>query len=198
MFFPKNNSDALTRAFSLFISNGKLSKFARTVASSGRLHAKNMLASYCVTSYARLVENVLNFPSDALLPSPISQLREISWEWNLFQKEIQFGTGGILNMDEEDTSHGNSNALDVVEEKFWDISENENESADQDTITEADWDVLQDVESSEEYERLEMEQVWYLFAVMLVSSIFPLHHLVLPQFFIFFSFLSFDLIFLKR
>ncbi|KAJ4720680.1 Glycosyl transferase, family 1 [Melia azedarach] len=159
MFFPKNNSDALTRAFSLFISNGKLSKFARTVASSGRLHAKNMLASYCVTSYARLVENVLNFPSDALLPSPISQLREISWEWNLFQKEIQFGTGGILNMDEEDTSHGNSNALDVVEEKFWDISENENESADQDTITEADWDVLQDVESSEEYERLEMEQL---------------------------------------
>lgn len=162
IFFQKDNPEGLSRAFSLFISNGKLSKFARTVASAGRLHAKNMLALDCVTRYAQILENVLNFPSDALLPGPISQLQQVSWEWNLFRKEIDLGTGDILNMDEwgTSTSSRNSSVVDLLEEELTkNITENENWSADQDTISELDWDVLQDIESSEEYERLEMEQL---------------------------------------
>lgn len=169
IFFQKDNPEGLSRAFSLFISNGKLSKFARTVASAGRLHAKNMLALDCVTRYARILENVLNFPSDALLPGPISQLQQVSWEWNLFRKEIDLGTGDILNMDEwgTSTSSRNSSVVDLLEEEFTkNITENETRSADQDTISELDWDVLQDIESSEEYERLEMEQVCCLLAIM--------------------------------
>lgn len=179
IFFQKDNPEGLSRAFSLFISNGKLSKFARTIASAGRLRAKNMLALDCVTRYARILENVLNFPSVALLPGPISQLQQVSWEWNLFRKEIDLGTGDILNMDEwgTSTSSRNSSVVDLLEEEFTkNITQNENWSADQDTISELDWDVLQDIESSEEYERLETEQVCCLLAIMTWSfSPYALH-----------------------
>lgn len=190
IFFPRDNPEGLARAFSLFISNGKLSKFARTVASAGRLLAKNMLALDCLTGYARLLENVINFPSDALLPASISQLQQVSWEWNLFGKEIDLGTSDISNMDERDTSSGNSSAVDVLEEELTkDIPENGNQNADQDTISELDWDVLRDIESSEEYERLEMEQVCFRLAIMTWS--FSPHSLHL-------YFFLFDLLFLKR
>ena len=43
--FPKKNSNALMRAFSLLISNGKLSKFAEAVAFSGKQLAKNLGSS---------------------------------------------------------------------------------------------------------------------------------------------------------
>ena len=89
MNYPKHNPNALMKAFSLLISKGKLSKFARALASSGRLLAKNMQASDCVASYAKLLENIITFPSDALLPGQISQLKQGAWEWNLFRKEME-------------------------------------------------------------------------------------------------------------
>ncbi|KAF5742581.1 hypothetical protein HS088_TW09G00632 [Tripterygium wilfordii] len=158
ILFPKHDTGSLMMAFSLLISNGKLSKFALKVASSGRLLAKNVLASECVTTYARLLENVLCFPSSVFLPGPISQLQKKEWEWDLFD-EIEEGTD-----DEEDFSR-ESSVVYALEEELSDLvnpinsSENGSETVVQDIPTEEDWEVLKEVESYEEYERLEMEQL---------------------------------------
>ncbi|CAN6562312.1 unnamed protein product [Malus baccata var. baccata] len=164
IFFPKHNPDALMSAFSLMISNGKLSKFARMVASSGRLLAMNLLASECITGYARLLENVLNFPSDALLPGPISQLQQGTWEWNLLGNEIDYRTGNILNIDEQ-SSWKNTSVVNALEEDLLgfgyspNISENVTWDSALDIPTQLDWDLLKEIVSSEEYETLEMEEL---------------------------------------
>ncbi|XP_059458280.1 uncharacterized protein LOC132187862 [Corylus avellana] len=165
LFFPKHNPDALMRAFSLLISNGKLSKFAQAVASSGRLLARNMLASECITGYARVLENVLNFSSDAMLPGPISQLQQGSWEWNLFRVEIQARTGEMQDIDEKATFLRKFSVVDALEDEFTNfvhstnVSENGTEILSLDIPTKQDWDVLSEVESTEEYEKLEMEEL---------------------------------------
>ncbi|KAM1702736.1 hypothetical protein ACFX1Q_028046 [Malus domestica] len=164
IFFPKHNPDALMSAFSLMISNGKLSKFARMVASSGRLLAMNLLASECITGYARLLENVLNFPSDALLPGPISQLEQGTWEWNLLGNEIDYRTGNILNIDEQ-SSWKNTSVVNALEEDLLgfgyspNISETVTWDSALDIPTQLDWDLLKEIVSSEEYETLEMEEL---------------------------------------
>ncbi|XVF75659.1 hypothetical protein PTKIN_Ptkin13bG0204600 [Pterospermum kingtungense] len=154
VFFPKHNPDALLRAFSLLISNGKLSRFAQTVASSGRLLAKNILASECITGYANLLENLLNFPSDVLLPAPVSKLQQWQWEWNLFREEIELGNSDIS---------GDVSVVYILEEEFTkhinDMSENGTEIQDQDILTEQDLDIVTEIENFEDYERLEMEEV---------------------------------------
>ncbi|XP_068344729.1 uncharacterized protein [Pyrus communis] len=164
IFFPKHNPDALMSAFSLMISNGKLSKFARTVASSGRLLATNLLASECITGYARLLENVLNFPSDALLPGPISQLQQGTWEWNLLGNEIDYRTGNVMNIDEQ-SSWKNTSVVNALEEDLLgfgyspNISENVTWDSALDIPTQLDWDLFKEIVSSEEYETLEMEEL---------------------------------------
>ncbi|GLT66763.1 hypothetical protein SLA2020_391120 [Shorea laevis] len=156
IFFPKHDPDTLLQSFSLLISNGRLSKFAQTVASSARLLAKNILASECVIGYAKLLEKVVNFSSDVLLPAPVSQIQQVSWEWNVFRKEIEQGTGG---------SSTNSSIVYYLEKEFMNhvvssnISENETEILEQDFPSELDWDVLKEVEDFEEYERLESEEL---------------------------------------
>ncbi|KAJ7970514.1 Glycosyl transferase, family 1 [Quillaja saponaria] len=166
IFFPKHNPDALMRTFSLLISNGKLSKFAQAVASSGRLLAKNMLALECITGFARLLENVLSFPTDALLPGPVSLLQQGAWEWNLFNYEVDLS---ILNMPkvDQETSTKEYSVIYALEKEFislnystsTSISENGTDVSVEDTLTELDWDVLREIERSEESERLEMEEL---------------------------------------
>ncbi|CAL5363416.1 unnamed protein product [Camellia sinensis] len=159
MIYPKHKPDALMRAFSLLISKGKLSKFAHVVASSGRLLAKNMQASDCIAGYAKLLENVLTFPSDTLLPGQISQLKQGAWEWNLFreQRGIDLGSMDQIYMK-------NSSVVYVLEEELTNLidlrnaSESEPEDLVQDIPTELDWDILMEIENSEEVERLEMEE----------------------------------------
>lgn len=155
VFFPKHDPDALLRAFSLLISNGRLSKFAETVASSGRLLAKNILASECITGYASLLVNLLYFPSDVLLPGPVSELQQASWEWNLFRKEIEHSNF--------DTSVDSSVVYTVEEEltkHIIDTSKNRTELQDQDALTGQDLDLVTEIENFEDYERLEMEEVY--------------------------------------
>ncbi|MBA0721355.1 hypothetical protein Golax_008905, partial [Gossypium laxum] len=154
VFFPKHDPDALLRAFSLLISNGRLSKFAETVASSGRLLAKNILASECITGYASLLVNLLYFPSDVLLPGPVSELQQASWEWNLFRKEIEHSNF--------DTSVDSSVVYTVEEEltkHIIDTSKNRTELQDQDALTGQDLDLVTEIENFEDYERLEMEEI---------------------------------------
>ncbi|XVF23461.1 hypothetical protein REPUB_Repub13aG0040800 [Reevesia pubescens] len=154
VFFPKHDPDALLRAFSLLISNGRLSRFAQTVASSGKLLAKNILASECITGYASLLENLLNYPSDVLLPAPVSELQQGLWEWDVFRKEIEHRNSDIS---------GDFSVVYVLEEEFTkhiiDMSENGTEIRDQDILTEQDLDIVKEIEKFEDYERLEMEEV---------------------------------------
>lgn len=189
IIFPKHNPEALMRAFSILISNGKLSKFAQAVAISGRLLAKNMLASECIIGYAKLLENVVNFPSDALLPGPISQLQQNAWEWSLFRKEIEQSTSDMSNIDVKNTSMRKYSVVYYFEEDLTNlvdsknISENETGIMAQDIPTELDWDILTEIEISEDFERRELEEVWCFCNYITFLGLLPL-----PTFFLFIYF----------
>ncbi|XP_028793233.1 uncharacterized protein LOC114748938 isoform X2 [Neltuma alba] len=162
IFFSKHSPDSLMSAFSLLLSNGRLSKFAQAIASSGRQLAKNVLALDCITGYARLLENVLSFPSDTLLPKPVSQLQQGLWEWNLFENEIDLGAH-MQGADDE--SAGKVSIVEALEQDLAGVSnatnvpEHETEVPFHDIPTKLDWDILQEIERSEEVEMLEMEEL---------------------------------------
>lgn len=167
MIFPKHNPDALMKAFTLLISEDKLSKFAHSIGSAGRLLAKNMLASECIMTYAMLIENIFNFPSDVLLPAPPSQLKQSSWDWNIFWSEMDKKTGDVENLDLGSNDHI-SIVYDTEEDMadlvpLTNISKEESDALDGDIPTNLDWDILKEIESSEEVESLEMEEVQSLF-----------------------------------
>ncbi|XP_057423671.1 uncharacterized protein LOC130717458 [Lotus japonicus] len=163
IFFSKHNPEALMNAFSLLLSSGRLSKFAQAIGLSGRQFAKNMLALDCITGYARLLENVLSFPSDALLPGPVSQIQQGGWEWNFFQNEIELDIK-LRTMDDE-ISYGKGTIIHAVEQDLASLNystsflENETEVPMQDKLTKLDWDVLREIEIAEENEMLEMEEI---------------------------------------
>lgn len=164
----KHNPDALLQAFSLLVSNGKLTNFAHSVASSGKRRAKNMLALDCITGYIKLLENVINFPSDSLLPEPISKIQKGEWEWNLFIKEIE------QRSDYTSTKEASFlYAIEQDQENLADstnIFENRTDNLVEDIPSELDWDVLTEMERAEDYERQEMEEV-FTFSLFLLCYI---------------------------
>lgn len=158
IFFQRNDPDALLKAFSPLVSDGRISKFAQTIASSGRLLTKNMMAAECITGYARLLENVVHFPSDTFLPGYISQLQVASWEWSLFRSEIGPPRTTYASI-------GRPGIVFQVEEKFTGVVDSTN-PVDNNTIfisdefpSKLDWDVLEEIEGAEEYEKVESEEV---------------------------------------
>lgn len=166
VIFPKHNSDALLSSFSQMISDGKLSRFAQAIASSGRLLAKNILASECVAGYAQLLENVLNFPSDVKLPGSVSQLQLGAWEWNLFRKEMVKTIDENADDEERIAAISKSSVIFALEVQLTNsvnltnLSETENGPLEQDIPTSQDWDILEEIENAEEYETVEMEEVY--------------------------------------
>ncbi|KAJ8759183.1 hypothetical protein K2173_004190 [Erythroxylum novogranatense] len=163
ILFAKDDSEDLMRIFSLLISDGKLSKYAQDVSFSGKLLAKNMLASECITGYAKLLENVLSFPSDALLPDPASQLQQKVWEWNLFGEELGQENSELPGMEMLTPFRESSVILSIEEEmnglvNSTNMLDNGHVIEVPDIPTESDWDVLQDIESAEEYEKLENDE----------------------------------------
>ncbi|KAL7109258.1 hypothetical protein ACP275_06G164700 [Erythranthe tilingii] len=163
--FPKNDPEALKNAFSLLISEGKLSRFAHSVASSGRLRAKNMFAEECIIGYAKLLEYVFDFPSDVLLPSRPSQLNNSIWEWSLFRMELDQISSNTENLYLEGSSGPNSGIVYDLEEAMLNDPTSSNETQDhsenpgEDIPTILDWDILDEMESSEEVDRLEREEI---------------------------------------
>uniref|UniRef100_A0A2P2MFY1 Uncharacterized protein MANES_07G093200 n=1 Tax=Rhizophora mucronata TaxID=61149 RepID=A0A2P2MFY1_RHIMU len=165
IFFARHNSESLMMAFSLLVSDGKISKFAQDVASFGRQLAKNMLASECATGYARLLEILLSFPSDALLPGSVSQLQQKVWEWNLTGEETEWATDDLTGIDEMDASVKESSVVYSLEEEMTDSanstmgSENGVEILVPDVPNESDSVILEEIESFEDYERLEVVEL---------------------------------------
>ncbi|XP_077225946.1 UDP-Glycosyltransferase superfamily protein isoform X2 [Tasmannia lanceolata] len=160
LIFRARDPDTLTRAFSLLLSDMKLSKFAHLVASSGKLLSRDMLASECITGYARLLEDVLQFPSDTLLPVSISQLQQRTWEWTLFNEEMEMLDREVTlnNFDQSSVVYALENEL-ASNDGMRSASENETETMTHDNPTQLDWDVLSEMEISEDFERRETEQL---------------------------------------
>ncbi|CAH9130043.1 unnamed protein product, partial [Cuscuta epithymum] len=158
MIFPHHSSDALLKAFSLLVSDGKLTKYAYSIASSSRLLAKNLFAAECITGYAKLIEHVFNFPSDVVLPGNTSLLKQHMWEWYYFQKGDNTG-------DMEDKDPINLSVVYELEEQLGNLVSLKNasgeasDSLEVDFPTELDWDIFTEIESSEEADRLEQEEM---------------------------------------
>ncbi|XP_016551080.1 uncharacterized protein LOC107850823 isoform X1 [Capsicum annuum] len=165
IIFSQHNSNELVQDFSRLISNGKLTRFAHTIASSGRLLSKNMFAMECVTGYAKLLENVITFPSDVILPGDTSQLKHGSWEWAYFQKDVE-DSKGIEDLQMKDVDPINSGVVYDLELEMIGFVPLMNVSTDdpealkgEDFPNELDWDILNQMERSEEVNRLEMEEL---------------------------------------
>ncbi|XP_071721823.1 uncharacterized protein [Rutidosis leptorrhynchoides] len=162
ILFREHDPDALMNSFSLIISDGKLSEIGQVVASHGKLLAKDLLASECITGYARLLENVLDFPSTVLLPSTFSEIQQMAWNWNYFGNEIDQKAGEMLDADNTEIESSIVYALEKNVTKLLgltNVTENATEVVGEDLPTDQDWAVLGEMESLEEYERLEMEEL---------------------------------------
>ncbi|GFQ00337.1 hypothetical protein PHJA_002177700 [Phtheirospermum japonicum] len=165
IIFSKNDPDSLRNAFSLLISEGKLSRVAKYVGSSARLRAKNMFAEECIIAYANLLEYVFDFPSDVLLPSRASQLNNSIWEWSSFRRELDRMSSNTQNPYLDGSLGTNSSIVYDLEEDavnyvtLKNVTHDHSEDLEEDNPTISDWDVLNELESSEEVERLEREEI---------------------------------------
>lgn len=164
IIFSKDKPDELMKAFLLLVSKGRPSDFAHTIASSGRMLAKNMQASECIAGYVKLLDSVLTLPSDSMLPGPISQLKQGEWEWDLFSDETDQWSGAMTNLDTKKATKNTSVVYDIEEHMMLLLnsrttSQNESEIMADDIPTELDWDVLSEIDSSEEVERVELEEI---------------------------------------
>ncbi|KAG9441744.1 hypothetical protein H6P81_017598 [Aristolochia fimbriata] len=157
LIFRARNLESLTRSFSLLVSGMKLSKFANVIATSGKLLARDMLSSNCITGYVKLLENVLEFPSECLLPRPVDELKQQTWEWSLFSQETEL-------MDIK-AARDTSSVLEALEREYAgkdhiisNSTEIGTDSLELDILTPLDWDVMKGMENSEELENLESEE----------------------------------------
>ncbi|CAL9755317.1 unnamed protein product [Musa acuminata subsp. burmannicoides] len=111
--FSKEKVDTLSKILLEVVSNGKLSLSAQQVASDGKRHARNLMATETIQGYVSLLEKVVKFPSEIAPPKPIEEipvkLRE-EWQWDLFLN--------IRGMDNLNGSFKRYKMLDKVEEQF--------------------------------------------------------------------------------
>ncbi|KAI4382677.1 hypothetical protein MLD38_008613 [Melastoma candidum] len=161
MYFSKHDPKALMSVFSQLILNGELSESAIKVASSGKLLAKDILASECVTTYAQLLESVLDFPSDITLPNSVSQRQLLTWEWDAFGDPKN--EDGIEKLDQDDFPT-RASIVYILEEELTDeagpknVTENHRQIV-KDFPTRQDWETLQQMEEVEEFKTVEMEEL---------------------------------------
>ncbi|KAK3161319.1 hypothetical protein QOZ80_1BG0075630 [Eleusine coracana subsp. coracana] len=88
LLFPRKNIAVLSQVLLRAMSNGNLSVTGRKIASAGKAHAKNLMASESIEGYAVLMENVIKFPTDVLSPlsaSDIPLALKQEWKWHLFE-----------------------------------------------------------------------------------------------------------------
>ncbi|KAH9731720.1 glycos transf 1 domain-containing protein [Citrus sinensis] len=108
--FPKENIKALTHIILQVITNGKISPFARNIASIGRGSVKNLMALETIEGYAMLLENVLKLPSEVAFPKSIKELSpklKEEWQWHLFE--------AFLNSTHEDRTSRSNRFLNQIE-----------------------------------------------------------------------------------
>ncbi|MQL84143.1 hypothetical protein Taro_016659 [Colocasia esculenta] len=165
--FQVRDLKSLNTAFSLAVVELNLPAQDRTIGTSGKLLSKNMLAWDCITGYAKLLENVLQFPSETILPSSITQIQQHTWEWNLFGEETEKIRNQVQHQifNEDGTSMGTSSIVYIIEEELADKNTSEdpfmhqNETYVFDHLNELDWEDVREIEFYEDIERQEMEEL---------------------------------------
>ncbi|XP_008791488.1 uncharacterized protein LOC103708367 [Phoenix dactylifera] len=134
--FPKENIGMLTEIVLQAVSNGKLSLSARKIASIGKVHARNLMASESIQGYAFLLENILKFSSEIASPKAAEEiplrLKE-EWQWHLFKNVADtknlnrsFRSYILLDKLEEQWNHSqmesSANTTLMVDEAFSSIA----------------------------------------------------------------------------
>uniref|UniRef100_A0A0D9XM41 Glycosyl transferase family 1 domain-containing protein n=1 Tax=Leersia perrieri TaxID=77586 RepID=A0A0D9XM41_9ORYZ len=91
ILFSADDPSTMVSAFTRILGEKGLLATAYSVALEGKLLSKNMLAYDCITSHVMLLESVLHYPSYAKLPSPVSNVQERTWLWDLFETKATLG-----------------------------------------------------------------------------------------------------------
>lgn len=157
--FQSSEPKSFSSAFSLAIA--EINALNRTVATSGKLLSRNMLARDCIIGYAKLLENVVQFPSDTVLPDPISKLRPNKWEWDFLEEE----TERMRNEMKYQVFSETSSIVYTIEEELAEknVSEgtftNQNETLIFDYPSDSDWEDVREIKFSEDIETLETQEV---------------------------------------
>lgn len=142
-----------------------MSSLAHAISKSAKFMSKNMFASQCIVEHLKLLENVIIFPSYTILPLPISQLQQKTWEWSLFEKEIQDGGNQFQNVDADGYLMDGTSIVRSIEKEFIDRNatvktyEKSSEIFDDEFPTELDWEEIQEIERAEESDKRELEEV---------------------------------------
>ncbi|XP_008802051.2 uncharacterized protein LOC103716003 [Phoenix dactylifera] len=111
--FPKKNVGMLTQIVLQVVSNGKLSLLAQKIASIGKVHARNLMATESIQGYALLLENILKFPSEISSPKDAKEIPLIlkeEWQWHLFKN--------IADTNNLSRSFRSEKILDKLEEQW--------------------------------------------------------------------------------
>ncbi|KAJ0967122.1 hypothetical protein J5N97_024039 [Dioscorea zingiberensis] len=160
-FFNPSDLNTLAEAFSFAIKDNKLSDAAQLVSSYIKSFSKNMLAADCIVGYAKLLENVLQFPSDALLPRSFKQIEQSAWLWSLFESSGKIGS--LVHAENSTDMMERSSIVYSLEEQLAGRSHKENISQDvtdtSDHLTQLDWDDISEMEISEDFERRELQEL---------------------------------------
>ncbi|WOK98770.1 hypothetical protein Cni_G07482 [Canna indica] len=155
----------LARAFFLLIEDKNLSKLASSLASQGKLLSLNMFALECITGYAELLENVLEFPSDTLLPNSISQIQRKDWLWDLLDNNKQTNIFKEIENSSSTNHHRQSSSIVyLLEEQYskrfmGNVSEIENGTYTEEYPTLSDWNSINEMDVSEAFEGREMQEI---------------------------------------
>ncbi|KAG0459127.1 hypothetical protein HPP92_022255 [Vanilla planifolia] len=160
LVFHPHDVDTLASCFSHLIEDKKLSRLAHSIAYEGRSLAENLLVTDFLIDFARLLESIVQFPSDSFFPEYILPNKHMMWAWNLFDNENDpksgFKQGAVLH---DRTTMQRCSIVDILEEKLSQSgSPIINESTSLDFPTQLDWDDLNEMEIAEDYERQEMEE----------------------------------------
>lgn len=149
----------LTQALLQAVSNGKLSLFAQRVASIGKAHARNLLASESIEGYAVVLENVIKLPSEFASPRTFEEipsgLKE-QWQWNLFEN--------ITDIERLNSSFSSYRILDRLEEEL--LRSQMNNSANttsklDEVFSSMAWEEAKKIEMANARRRVEEEEVTY-------------------------------------
>ncbi|CAA7410594.1 unnamed protein product [Spirodela intermedia] len=146
---PQSLKDALRRA----INGLSFYEMERNTAISGKKLSKNMLAWDCIAGYAKVLENVIQFPSDALLPSPATEARQRVWEWRLLGERHE------SLADDGYGSRWTSSILDDIGADIDDPTFEENPPSGNSELSDSDWADVREMELSEDAERREAEEL---------------------------------------
>lgn len=153
--FSSDDPSTVALAFTRILGEKRLLDTAYSVALEGKLLSKNMLAYDCIVSHVMLLENVMHYPSDAKLPSSVSNVQERTWLWGPFEMKASLENGSL-----EDEIHSNTRIIDILMGEFHRSNQTtHSDSSDTyDYPTLSDWNDLNEVEIFEDVERREMEE----------------------------------------